>query len=534
MSTFRTSLLSILALPCLLQAQTFTNVTTELLNEAKPPTRPFWVGVPDLNNDGCLDIFLGNHVDTTPSSVWMQQREAGNCIGAWVQMTNPGINRQSGTGGWSQATPEIPRITSRYQFGVWDNNARGMPCFLGADIDGSGGSAMYCPADSFAQGGMQPIYKIKTVGCSGVQMMCQPADIDGDGRLEVVSSSRVSPYGSGFIRRLTSGEVVYRVDNTALAEQLITVDIDGDALPEVLAPGLRGYWQHRDGAQVWVPDRFVGEVPAAGLVSANHCAVLDYDIDGDMDLYCGVGTYYRPTANTFTSYFWNNDNGTFVNVTAEVGITGLRNTAYHTTYANTIAGDLDNNGYPDLLFFGESWGHSAAQTTVPLLMNTNGRFTVTRRQNFGPFTGPTTNSAKGWGAVADMDNDGLLDVIKTHGETSPGWEGVAVYKNTTVTDNRWLRVRVRSKTYDGLHTNLQVLDANGEEIITSGQIGVFTTGYASMLAHLGVGDHEAVTLVVVRPGERLVFENVPTNQQILIDADGAISFSQADKATVED
>jgi len=116
-------------------------------------------------------------------------------------------------------------------------------------------------------------------------------------------------------------------------------------------------------------------------------AALDYDLDGDLDLYFGNGP------NRDNVLLSNDGTGVFRDVTldarAEVG-TGTR---------GVLAADLDNDGYPDLVLPGD-------RSRQNVLMN-NGDGTFTN----------VTETSQLWGAfrtssahAADVNGNGLLDV----------------------------------------------------------------------------------------------------------------------------
>lgn len=130
-------------------------------------------------------------------------------------------------------------------------------------------------------------------------------------------------------------------------------------------------------------------------------ALLDFDLDGDLDVYFAQGgdvsvAWNTPSKNTATNRLFRNDgNLTFVDVTSTTG-------AGDSGYAMGVAvGDIDNDGDPDLYIT------NAGRNTM--LRNDNGVFTdITEESGTGH---------AGWGASAtffDADGDGDLDLYATN------------------------------------------------------------------------------------------------------------------------
>lgn len=142
--------------------------------------------------------------------------------------------------------------------------------------------------------------------------------------------------------------------------------------------------------------RYMPEIVGAGL------AMLDYDLDGDLDLYfVQGGGPVDGDGPRKGNELWQNQlvqDGTlaFVDVTQEAGVADQR-------YGMGVAtGDLDNDGDADLL------------------VTNFGRDTLFRNNGDGTFSDVTEAAGLddvAWSAsatIADYDNDGLLDIFVTH------------------------------------------------------------------------------------------------------------------------
>ncbi len=136
-----------------------------------------------------------------------------------------------------------------------------------------------------------------------------------------------------------------------------------------------------------------------GIDGHGGFAWLDYDADNDLDLLIpgGIGST--------TGLFRNNGNGTFTDVSADSGI----NVSGH---GAVVAGDIDNDGYPDVYLSREGTLIGSA-LNPPRLFHNNGDGTFT---DISVTAGVSDSESTLMAAMGDINNDGYLDLFVT----SPG------------------------------------------------------------------------------------------------------------------
>ncbi len=194
-------------------------------------------------------------------------------------------------------------------------------------------------------------------------------DIDDDGWVDLYATSSRDGTPNALLRNNGDGTFTDHAAAAGLASMnsagelasqgSVWADFDGDGDRDVF---LYGYGRDRlmrqdDGL------RFTDVTERAGLLrwaNTNAATFFDYDRDGFLDLY--VGGYWRDETDLWNTtdtrvmhssfefaedggsnhLYRNRGDGTFVDVTADVGLTGTR-----WTYA-AVAADFDHDGWPDL------------------------------------------------------------------------------------------------------------------------------------------------------------------------------------------
>jgi hypothetical protein len=284
-------------------------------------------------------------------------------------------------------------------------------------------------------------YVLEAMGCGAAFF-----DYDNDGRLDIFlpSGLRLDETPAGAVSRLyrnngdgTFGDVTHRAGlaRSGWATGVATGDYDNDGDEDLFVAYYGQSLLFRNNGD----GTFTDVTAAAGLADsrsrwATGCTFLDYDLDGDLDLFVsrylefdfartprkgapqcnwkGVLVHCGPRGlpKSTPSLYRNNGDGTFTEVTERTGI-GNAEPCYGLT---AVAADFNRDGRPDL--------YVACDSTPSLLFLNNGDGTFHEE---GLLRGAALSDdgleQAGMGvAVGDYDLDGHLDILKTHfsGDTS--------------------------------------------------------------------------------------------------------------------
>jgi hypothetical protein len=203
----------------------------------------------------------------------------------------------------------------------------------------------------------------------------------------------------------------------------------------------------------------------------------------------------------------------------------LKNDYYFSLYGNSQAADVNLDGYVDIIYGSETRVDTEGSTQVALILNNgDGTFRVDRNTKFGNFTSEANSSGRPWVNTGDFDNDGRIDLIKTHTYSSRMHESVGLFRNIVANGNHWLRVRVQGQTSDGLHARIVIRKPGSSEIIASQQVGVFTSNLSNLIPHFGLGSNGAVDIDVYFPngGPTHTFSNIAADQDVIVRLDGTV------------
>jgi hypothetical protein len=274
----------------------------------------------------------------------------------------------------------------------------------------------------------QPTKKfiIETTG-SGAGLV----DFDNDGDLDAILVS-----GEGGPTRLYRNDGAGRF--TALpglraggwGQGICAGDYDNDGFTDILVTywGSSVLYRNRQGKDFEDATRSA-RLPSGGKRYNTGCAFLDYDRDGDLDLFIANYLLFDfestplPGANPYCFYrnmpvncgprglpfdrnmlFRNDGNGVFTDVSEISGVAAPRQ--YYSL--GVLTADLNSDGWPDV--------YVACDQTPSLLYINQGDGTFREEALLrGVALDEHGNALSGMGAAAgDFDNDGLIDIFRTN------------------------------------------------------------------------------------------------------------------------
>lgn len=306
-------------------------------------------------------------------------------------------------------------------------------------------------------------------------------DFDGDGRVEIVTSSWEPDGPLQLWKRADDGSWVERTREAGFVGitgglNAVQADYDDDGDLDLLV--LRGAWTMAGGR---VPNsllendghgRFRDVTHAAGLADpalpTQAADWADYDLDGDLDLY--VGNESTDAIDAPSQLFRNRGDGTFVDVAEQAGVKNGR-------FAKGVSwGDFDGDRDPDL------YVSNLGQANRLYENRGDGTF-VDVAEKLG-VTGPR-DSFPCW--FFDYDDDGRLDVfvgtfyrtvepvIRSYLGLETGAETLALYHNESEPG----RPAFREVGYaSGLKRATAVMGANYGDLDDDGRLDIYlSTGY---------------------------------------------------------
>jgi len=466
----------------------FTNETTQRVDQIVDTDSRFDAVWADFNNDGCYDVFVFDHGgdsndDTSPgrtSRLWVNRCDGSN---TFVYTPNAEVQHYI-------PSPTTPRGSGWVT--LLDFNGDGRQDFWLRDA----GTLAGVYVNATASGTHTPYFADKQAACDDY---CEFGDISGANALQIVRSDRQ------ILDMLDRHEIYPAAGNEARS---LVADVDGDGWQDIVQPANHGYWHNRQGTLVW------RDVPAL-KGNMGLFALADFDNNGSMDLITFDG---NDNAGTGQAYLFRNDGaGNFTDVTAGSGIDTVPYIGWWTGYGNIVAADFDNDGLQDLMMAGPTGSPS-----VIVLRNLgNLHFAIVDGIDFGTAYN-SAGAGKPRAAVADFDNDGRLDIVKTQTDTNLG-----IWRNTTsTTGTHWMKARVRGPglNTDGIGADLKWYRPGTGQLVA--HMSVQTSNqHPQTWVHTGLGDNATVDLVVQFPnnGPTYHFDSIAADQEVILYSNGCLS-----------
>ncbi|MET3537958.1 FG-GAP-like repeat-containing protein [Chryseobacterium limigenitum] len=331
-------------------------------------------------------------------------------------------------------------------------------------------------------------------------------------------------YGSGsgiaFLKSSADGTAFTadRKPQSFLVQRTNFIDINNDGKLDafVCDDNAPNRYYMNDGTNMNHNQGGMGDFPSGG----NYGSIwIDYDNDGDMDLYIAKcsGGGSGPGGN-IDELHRNNGNGTFTNVALTA------NMANPTQTWSAAWGDFNNDGWMDALI-----GINSTSNGLSKVMKNNGDGTFTDKSTGSGYD--TVNALSREYIAYDFDNDGFLDVLGAGNTIMFGngdftfipnastyslnatkrpigdlnhdgfldiQNGNTILMNAGNT-NKWLKVTLKGtqSNRNGIGARVEIYGAWGKQIrdVQSG------TGFGNMStlnAHFGIGQATAITKVVIK------------------------------------
>jgi hypothetical protein len=259
------------------------------------------------------------------------------------------------------------------------------------------------PADTPLAFTRRPLSTLVVTGAVAIANLCV-ADLDGDNALDIVASEmRSGPILAGFARNQHRFESIAQLNHPAHIEP---IDLDRDGLLDLLVADLGSFQpaDHDNGALYWLrrsrDGKYTPIVLAKGLARVADARAADFDGDGDLDIVLGIFGWRRTGNVTLLE----NRTKSWQKPVFVPRVLDDRTGAIHVPIV-----DLNKDGKPDIVIL-----FAQQHESVVAFVNSGKRLEFTAQTLYAA---PHPN----WGSsgidVVDLDKDGDLDVLMTHGDT---------------------------------------------------------------------------------------------------------------------
>jgi hypothetical protein len=223
---------------------------------------------------------------------------------------------------------------------------------------------------------------------------------------------------------------------------------------------------------------------------------FDYDNDGDFDYFRAVMWPNSPATNEL----WENQNGVFVNVTEDVGLTLSRD-----RYRGMTIGDFDNDGDEDIFL-----NLNIDASLDVLLVNEEVAPGERAFEDVAEFVGITQTGDRKGAVFFDYDRDGFLDIYSPSAEHNH-----ILYHNLAINEANWIGFILEGtlSNRDAVGS-LMTIYAGDKKQIRYTTCGNGFLRQDNPWVHFGIGFDTSVDSVVIRwpLGYKQILTDVAINQ----------------------
>lgn len=472
MSCLKTKLITpailFLLLSCAAYGQGFIKITTgSIVTDYGDTWGCSWA---DFNNDGNLDLFLGN---TSNDFLYMGTGDSVFLKVLSGTVVNDSLDSRGSTWGDYDGDGDLDLFVSI----------------------GTGNNLLY----RNDAGTLTKITAGVLVNDGGTSRGCAWGDYDNDGRLDLYVANVGDDFlyhndGGGNFTKITSSPVV---SSAGMTIGCGWIDYNNDGYLDIYAVnfnGLPSFLFRNNGNGTFTKDSASAIV--SGIAPSTGSNWGDYDNDGDMDVFIG-------NANSAGNWLYKNNGAP--NYTFTIDSTSIASNDPADSYAGSWV-DYDNDGDLDLFVANRSDQNE-------FLYNNSGypSYTLTK------ITAGALVNDSGWSygsAWGDYDNDGDMDVYicnKTNDRNS-------LFENTG-NSNSWVKIKCKGVTANtsGIGARIRVKAViNGNPVWQTHEIQSQTGYYSqnSLEAEFGFGNAAVLDSLVIKwpGGAAETFTNLAVNK----------------------
>ena len=288
------------------------------------------------------------------------------------------------------------------------------------------------------------------------------ADIDGDGDLDVIfNGNRNGEMGRGIA--LNDGSGVFtrtELDVTGATISCGFADFDNNGLIDYYVMGNRSenmgtiFFQNADGTFTKDQSSFTN----FNIVDPD-ITLVDFNNDGYIDMF--ISGWDDTGKTRFSSILINDGFGKF-NAMAQPNV-------IRKGFGSSVWGDVDGDGWMDLLLNGDGGADGEASSDVYRLYRNNGG-SLEAKLTFSDYR----QISVGDGArFVDWDNDGDLDIILTGWGKTKGRQVTMLYECTDAANFIYVEHELSNTAFPGVsESNIETADLNND-----GKIDLLICGY---------------------------------------------------------